>query len=317
MKPSNTRVVIVLAILVVLAGITLGGLTYLRKPRLTPTMHGAKLAQELGCFACHGPRGTGGVANPGSEEEEVPAWDGGNAMMYVKNEQEIREWILYGHPKRLENEHRHESASNPELRGDENHVQDGSNAFPLRMPRFEDVISKKGLDDLVAFYKAVAAFETLPEQAREGYQAASRLGCFGCHGPGGRIGSKNPRSFKVYIPPWHGRDFADLVKNDEELREWILDGTIDRFESSPVARYFTRRQVIQMPAYKDALSDRELDALVAYIHWLQKDEGWEQAPATVGSGTSRKERTRTVFPIVGAFVPIWHSPNLNGPRYSD
>jgi hypothetical protein len=63
------------------------GLTYFRKPRLTPALRGAQLAEELGCFACHGLRGTGGIPNPGSEEEEVPAWDGGTAMMYVKNEQ--------------------------------------------------------------------------------------------------------------------------------------------------------------------------------------------------------------------------------------
>jgi mono/diheme cytochrome c family protein len=238
MKSSNTKLVIVLAIFVVLAGTTLGGLTYIRKPRLTPARRGAQLAEELGCFACHGPGGTGGIPNPGSEEEEVPAWDGGTAMMYVKNEQEIREWILYGRPKRLEDEHSHEAAGDPEAHGEDSHVQD-----------------------------------TPPPQAQEGYRVASRLGCFGCHGPGGRVGSKNPGSFKEYIPPWHGGDFAELVKSDNELREWILDGAIDRFESNPIARYFTRRQVIKMPAYKDALSDGELHALVAYIHWLQEKDG--------------------------------------------
>ena len=101
---------------------------------------------------------------------------------------------------------------------------------------------------------------------------ASRVGCFGCHGPGGRVGKRNPRSFKGYIPPWRGRDFNELVRDDEELRRWILDGKIDRLESNPLARYFTGRQVIQMPAYRDILNDEEVEALITYIHWLQNQE---------------------------------------------
>jgi mono/diheme cytochrome c family protein len=284
MKFSRTRIAVFVGILALLGGVALGGIAYVRTPRLTPELRGAQLAANLGCFACHGPRGTGGVPNPGSDEEEVPAWDGGNVMMYVKNEQEIREWILYGHPKRLEKEHdhgssddledhgdqgQHGSSEDPEAHGDQGHVEGEGDSPLLRMPAFEHVVSEKELEDLVAYYKAVASFETLPPDARQGYRVASRLGCFGCHGPGGRVGSRNPRSFKGYIPPWRGRDFAELVKSDEELRQWILDGTIDRLESNPFARHFTGRQVIQMPAYRDVLVDGEVDALVAYIHWLQ------------------------------------------------
>ncbi len=271
MKFSNSRVVIALGILVALVGSALGVFVYVRTPRLTPALRGAQLAREFGCFACHGPGGTGGIPNPGSEDEQVPAWDGGTAMMYVKNEQEAREWILYGRPKRLEGEESHASTGDSEARGDENDVHDRSSPLPLRMLAFENVISEDQLDDLVAYYKAVAAFDTPPPRAREGYEVASRLGCFGCHGPGGRVGSSNPRSFKGYIPPWQGRDFAELVKNEEELRRWILDGKIDRFESNPVARHFVRRQAIQMPAYRDVLRDGELESLVAYVHWLNEE----------------------------------------------
>jgi mono/diheme cytochrome c family protein len=136
------------------------------------------------------------------------------------------------------------------------------------MPAFEDVLSTRELDDLVEYYKAVAAFETPPPEARDGYRVASRLGCFGCHGPGGQVGSRNPGSFKGYIPPWQGRDYAELVRNDHELRDWILDGRIERFKSNPLARYFTRRQIIQMPAYREVLRDGELESLVSYIKWL-------------------------------------------------
>ena len=67
----------------------------------TPAARGAVLANELGCLNCHGPAGGGGVPNPGSRDGEIPAFDGGVAMMYVENETEIREWILYGEPRRL------------------------------------------------------------------------------------------------------------------------------------------------------------------------------------------------------------------------
>ena len=256
MGTRSKRVFVIggIAILLLVAGV-LGTAHYVRRPRLTPALRGYDVATKLGCFACHGPGATGGVPNPGSDEEQTPAWDGGTAMMYVQNEQEIREWILDGHPKRLEEkqEHSHHSAQ------------------LLEMPAYKDVISGKDLEDLVAYYKAVAAFETLPSKAGEGYAVAARLGCFGCHGPGGRTGARNPASFKGYIPPWQGDDYADLVKSDDELRQWILEGKIDRFESNPLARHFTKRQIIKMPAYGDVINEEELDALITYIHGLQED----------------------------------------------
>ena len=247
-----------------------GILSFIRKPRLTPALRGYEVAQAYGCFACHGPGGTGGVPNPGSEEEVVPAWDGGNAMMYVNNEQEIREWILYGHPRRPDQKSNEDRGGAPRDHAEHDHNSDERGSPPVDMPAFEDVLSAGELDNLVEYYKAVAAFDTPPPEARTGYRVASRLGCFGCHGPGGQVGSKNPGSFKGYIPPWQGKDYAELVKNDDELRDWILEGKIERFESNPMARYFTRRQIIRMPAYREVLRDGELEALASYIEWLNR-----------------------------------------------
>jgi mono/diheme cytochrome c family protein len=270
--------------------------SYMRRPQLTPALRGAVLAERFGCFACHGPGSTGGVPNPGSDDGEVPAWDGGTSMMYVENEGEIREWILYGHPKRLAEQHGHRASDKPDegrakgesadhahdagdshAHGGEGPVQDDQSTVdtkeprPLvQMPAFEDVLATGQVDDLVAYYKAVALYEQPPPEARQGLRVASRLGCFGCHGPGGRVGSRNARSFKGYIPPWQGKDYGELVRTDDELRQWILDGKIDRLESNPLARYFTRRQVIAMPAYRDILETGELEAILSYIHWLQE-----------------------------------------------
>ena len=273
MGTRSKRVFVIggIAILLLVAGV-LGTAHYVRRPRLTPALRGYDVAAKLGCFACHGPGATGGVPNPGSDEEQVPAWDGGTAMMYVENEQEIREWILDGHPRRLAEKHEHSHDTDAD--GDHNsdaEATPGRTSPLLDMPAYRDVISGKDLEDLVAYYKAVAAFEALPSKAGKGYAVAASLGCFGCHGPGGRIGVKNPASFKGYIPPWQGDDYTDLVKSDDELRQWILEGKIDRFESNPLARHFTRRQIIKMPAYGGVIDEEELDALIAYIHRLQED----------------------------------------------
>jgi mono/diheme cytochrome c family protein len=37
-------------------------------------------------------------------------------------------------------------------------------------------------------------------------------------------------------------------------------------------RFFTGRQVIRMPAYRDVLADAEVDDIVAYIQQLSKEE---------------------------------------------
>lgn len=285
-----------------------GFFNYVRAPKLTPELRGYELAEALGCHGCHGPRGTGGVPNPSAADGEIPAWDGGMWMMFVKDEAEIREWILDGRPWRLamrdslearalqasrDDEHRalldslsaagdsagvealaRESAARDRVDANEllsKRLPSGDNGAPkppLRMPAYRGVINEVQLADLVAYYKAVADFGEMPEEARAGYRAARDLGCFGCHGPGGLIGSKNPRSFKGYIPPWRGDDYRELVHNDDELRAWIRDGEIERLDNNRAAKFFTRRQVLKMPAYRDAASDSTLSAVIEYVKWV-------------------------------------------------
>lgn len=234
----------------VLAAAAATSLWWLRRPAATPEMRGQRIAARLGCFACHGPGGTGGTPNPGgADDETVPGWTGGVTMMYVESDAEWREWILDGRPKRR--------PPGPEGKA------------LLRMPAFRDFLRPGETDDLVAYVRAVAAAdkprEGLPAR---GYAAAGKLGCFGCHGPEGRLGSRNPRSLKGIVPPWSGKDFGELVHDETELRSWILDGKIARFERDPLARFFTRRQRIAMPAYRGRLAPGDLDAIVAYVAWV-------------------------------------------------
>jgi len=285
---------------ITLVALMLGGLAawgffnYSRAPKLTPELRGYQLAEQLGCHGCHGPRGAGGVPNIGASEGEIPAWDGGMAMMYVKDEKEIREWILDGRPWRLamrdslnaraEQEQRDAArraadstgASQSNVRDDAEHMlsqkmashNDQAPRPPLHMPAYRGVINDAQLEDLVAYYKVIADFSDMPEAARAGYHAARDLGCFGCHGPGGLITANNPRSFKGYIPPWRGADYKDLVRSDDELKQWILNGRIDRLKNNRPALFFTRRQVIKMPAYRGVATDSTLAAVMDYVKWV-------------------------------------------------
>ncbi len=220
---------------------------------------GEQVARDMGCFACHGQGGIHGIPNPRSEEESVPSWDGGTVMMYVENEKEIREWILDGVPKRLKQEHA------------EHHHGDKEDKPLISMPAYRGKISEKELDDLVAYFKAVSWYNTPEEsKARKGRSVALKHGCFSCHGPEGRGNISNPGSLKGYIPPWDGPDFPELVKSEDELREWILDGSIGRFRKNPIANQFLENQQIKMPGYRDVLTQEELEHLMTYILSLRK-----------------------------------------------
>lgn len=264
---------------VTLAALILGGLAafgffnYVRAPKLTPELRGYELAEHMGCHACHGPRGTGGIPNPGAADGDVPAWDGGMAMMYVKNEHEIREWILDGRPWRLAMRDSIEARHAPDPFPKPGDSDTGLKPLPtvklpLRMPAYRGLLSERDLDDLVAYYKAVAVYPDIPEHVRPGYRTAREMGCFGCHGPGGLVGTRNPRSFKGYVPPWRGDDFNELVRDDAELRAWILDGSIPRLNQNRAARWFTSRQPVKMPAYRGVLADSSVIDVMRYIRWL-------------------------------------------------
>jgi mono/diheme cytochrome c family protein len=193
--------------------------------------------------------------NPGAPEGEVPSWDGGNYMMYVTSPEEIREWILYGAPKRKLDDPFHQEQVAESL---------------IQMPAYEGFLTEEQLGDLVSFYKAVAWADKPPAEAGAGRKVALKNGCFSCHGEEGRARQPNRGSFKGYIPSWQGDDFAELVRDQGELRLWITDGGIPRLINDPAARFFIERQRIQMPAYRDILSKQDVDRLVAYIMWLRE-----------------------------------------------
>ncbi len=219
-----------------------------QRARGSPIERGRAAAERLGCFGCHGPGGESPIPNPGARRERVPKWSGGTWMMFNESEEDVRGWILDGHPADRE----------PDA------------GALIAMPAYRGRLSDRELEDLVAYVLAVSQFGW-PEDPRvaEGRDVAVRFGCFGCHGPEGRGLIANPGSLKGYVPPWEGDDYLELVRDEAEFRQWVRNGVSDRFAANPAARLFLERQAIPMPAYGDRLSEAELDALLAYVEWVR------------------------------------------------
>lgn len=217
-----------------------------------PVRRGFQRATELGCFSCHGELGRGGVADPGGVDREVPSWDGGTWMMYVENDEQIREIILEGSTPRQT-------------------MQGGAE---IAMPAYAAVLGGTDVEDLVASFKALSGMQ-LPESgtpARRGYDVMRKWNCDACHAPAGSGGLPNPGSFTGFIPGWYGADFEELVQDRQEFDRWIREGSTPRLSEHPIAGFFMRRQRISMPAYRN-LDRSELDDLWAYSRWLAETNG--------------------------------------------
>lgn len=229
----------------------LGAFAWWRSHDLGPEQRGARLAAASGCLACHGPAGRlsdpDGVRGIGS----APSFEHDDVTGYARSEDEIREWILDGKPRRLRE------------------TADGEAEGVLRMPAWRGRLSPAEVDELVAYVKAVSDFDPVPEAVAEGRDVAARLGCFACHGPQGRFDTPNPGSLKGYIPSWSGEDFPELARGASEIREWVRDGSPKRLRENPVASFFLKRQAIRMPAYGERVSEHELQQITAYIDWLR------------------------------------------------
>lgn len=241
---------------VVLAVVLLAGLLGVLelRPRLPAAERGRRLAERTGCFACHGAGGLKGASNPGRTDRTVPEFED-DVMMYAKNREEIRQWI---HDGVTAQRAKSETWREQRKRG------------VLRMPAFGRRLSERQIGDLVAYVAAVAGMpEPDDSLAARGLERAQALGCVGCHGAGGRLAGPNPGSLKGYVPSWDGADFAELVHSRAEFGEWVERGVSPRFEGNPLARYFLRRAVLHMPAYRGRLSPGDLDALWAYVQWLR------------------------------------------------
>jgi mono/diheme cytochrome c family protein len=214
-----------------------------------PVQRGERVALRMGCFGCHGPGGAGGIPDPGSRAGDVPTWVGGSWMMYNHAPGDVRDWIRDGHP----------AGQRPDA------------GALIKMPAFRGRMSAAELADLTVYVLTVSQFgDPADAKAVAGRDVALRFGCLGCHGPEGRGLISDPGSLKGYIPAWDGADYADLVHDDAELRQWVQKGAADRLRANPAARHFLDTEAIQMPAFGDRIKPEELDALASYVRWVRQ-----------------------------------------------
>lgn len=266
---------VLLALCVVAIAVApLGYRTWWRVRSSNPVRHGVALAGDLGCFHCHGHLGARGLPDPLAWSGAVPDWSSRTAEL---TDEELRRVILDG-----------------DLDGPRAPGEPADHA--LEMPAYRRVVDDVELDALVAAVRVLSGAATPREPAAaRGLRVADDMGCLGCHGPGGSGGRANPRSAIGSIPGWYGADFRHLVADRGEFDAWVRTGRGPRLESNPLARWFTSRQLVAMPAYPD-LSDERLDDLWAYVTWLNRTAGGLDAvtrPRRPGSATPTSARPRS------------------------
>ena len=123
----------------------------------------------------------------------------------------------------------------------------------------------------------VLSIEDTP--AARGERLAGQLGCFGCHGPAGQGGIKNPkltgegegpRTLTVLsdddeVPAFTQQTQMMYVKTTDDIREYILDGAPHRKRDDPDYRTEIESAALRMPAYRAHVSAAQVEDLVAYL----------------------------------------------------
>jgi mono/diheme cytochrome c family protein len=245
-----------------------------KQPELSPAGRGEKIAQQAGCFACHGrsdgePRFNLRRANEKWATKTNPTfWDG-----EITSAAELTEWITNG------------------VTAD--HAERHKKLF-IQMPAYKDRLKPAEIDAIAAwilaeglkFTQTAAAKEAPPAAVAPGplepdqlFAAGDRLsrqyGCYQCHGELGQGGVANPDSFKNYIPGFFGQDLAKLTANldRDEILYWIDHGRGRAVESGllgGIARKYLDGQATKMPGYRDQLTAAEKARLADYILLLNK-----------------------------------------------
>jgi mono/diheme cytochrome c family protein len=206
----------------------------LARPALDPKVAmGAHVFVQFACSACHGPQGRGGVS------KYVPALRPvGKSLTVAQLTTIIRHGL-------------------------------GASGNPTRpyMPVWGPVISTTQVADLVAYIRAglpkVQYATPVPVPHDQGPAVAGaalyiRYGCINCHGPNGLGGVPNPQSPDKSIPPLSGQDFRKEFDTDAKIIAIIRTGSV-----------IGKPPIVSMPHWGSIISNRNLQALVAYLKTLK------------------------------------------------
>jgi mono/diheme cytochrome c family protein len=239
-----------------------------KQPEQSPVSRGARLADEAGCFACHGrseeePRFNLRLAAPGQwrGKNNPSLWEGEITEVDV-----LVDWIAHGVP------------------ADE--VEKHKQLF-IRMPAYKERLTAGEIEDIAAWILAEGLKHTVDPGARvspkpagqalssdelfvAGDRLARQTGCYQCHGELGQGGVANPDSFKGYIPGFQGNDFLKLTANGDraEILHWIDHGRGRAIEAGPlgrIAKKYFDGQAIPMPGYRDQLTAAEKELLADFL----------------------------------------------------
>lgn len=261
-------------LLLAVAVLGAGGLGLLwaeKRPEASPVGRGEHLAQQAGCFACHG-RGDGETrfnlrqANDKWTGKNNPTfWDNGITEAKV-----LKDWIANGVPADQAERHKR---------------------LFVQMPAYKDRLTAEEIDAIAAWilaeglkYTQAAAIKDKPVAVPDprptgdalfivGDHLARKYGCYQCHGELGQGSVSNPDSFKGYIPGFFGKDFRLLTADGDrsELLHWIDTGHGNAIESgplAPLAKKYIDGQATKMPGYRDRLSAAEKQVLVDFMVML-------------------------------------------------
>lgn len=208
---------------------------YYSSKKLLPSVElGRHLFEEKGCIGCHSVRGTGG--NVGPELSEVGI-------------RRSAEWIM-----------RH--FKEPQA------VSPGS-----IMPRFgftdEEVkaltmfLLKLSGEDIVGYIRLPGALTPV----ERGKAVFKKYGCAGCHGIEGKGGVKNPNAQTGEEVP--SLTYVAEGYTKDELKKRVIVGVpiVERQDPSKGA------PPLNMPSWKDKITDEELNDLIAYLFNLMPESG--------------------------------------------
>jgi mono/diheme cytochrome c family protein len=264
---------------VVLLGLLAVGVTgtvflqFERQPESSAVSRGAKLADQAGCFACHGrgeeePRFNLRRAAPDKwRSKSNPSLGSGE----ITKLSVLVDWITHG------------------VTADE--AEQHKQLF-IRMPAYQDRLTPGEIEDIAAWILAEGLKAQVDLDAKAatgssgqplppdqllvaGDQLARQNGCYQCHGELGQGGVANPDSFKGYIPGFQGKDFLKLTNDGDrsEVLHWIDHGRGRAVEAGlfgRIAKKYFDGQAIPMPGYRDQLATAEKELLADYLLLLNK-----------------------------------------------